>query len=424
MTSASITGKAGRELPFHSRKERNYLSIFGEVRFKRCYYYLPGEGRFPLDATLNLPESGASDLLREWRERLSVYGSYHKATHDLEEFLGHRASTRQIQQDIAKDAGSVAGFYEQIPEPLHDPEATILVVQADGKGVPMRKTTEAFEKVRLGKGEKTSRKKEAIVTGIYTIAPSPRTPEEVVASLFEKQCDKTDTKNRARPTNKRLFATLEGKDAALLEAAKQVWKHQGPHIHSRVALTDGAEPLQKRMLALFVSFELVLDCIHAIEYLWKAANALLGETSEARTEWVKARVLLILSGQTQSVIDDLRRIASQENTSQTLGNTLERVANYYERNLPYMHYDEYLAAGWPIGTGVIEGACRHLVKDRCELSGMRWSKEGAEALLQLRSVAENGDWNEFHAYRRAQRRITLYAEMASNDRPIELQLAA
>ncbi len=421
---ATVSGKEGRELPYHSQKQRTYLSIFGEVRFSRRYYYLKGEGCYPLDATLNLPDSGASDLLREWRERLSLYGSYHKATHDLEEFLGHQSSTRQIQQDIAKDAGSVAAFYEQVPKPPQDPEATILVVQADGKGVPMRKTTEAAEKVRKGKGEKTSRKKEAIVTSVYTIAPSPRTPEEVVASLFEKKQDRNDPPKRSAPTNKRLFATLDGKDAALLRTVQHAWKQQGSHIRSRVALTDGAEALQKRVLALFVGFVLVLDCIHAIEYLWKAANALLGETSEARTDWVKARALKVLSGQTQSVIEDLRQIASHARTKQAVRKTLETVANYYERNLPYMRYDEYLASGWPIGTGVIEGACRHLVKDRCELSGMRWSQEGAEALLQLRSVAENGDWNEFHSYRRAQRRITLYGESTPNDRPIELQMAA
>lgn len=424
MASASVSGKEGSELPYHSPKQRSYLSIFGEVRFERRYYYLKGEGRYPLDATLNLPDSGPSDLLREWRERLSIHGSYQKATRDLEAFLGHRASTRQVQQDIAKDAGAVAAFYEQVPEPPHDPEATVLVVQADGKGVPMRKSTEAAQKVRKGKGEKTSHKKEAIVTSVYTIAPSPRTPEEVVASLFENQPDNTVPKERASPTNKRLFATLAGKDAALRGAAQHAWKHQGPHIRFRVALTDGAEALQKRMLAVFVGFVLVLDCIHAIEYLWKAANALLGETSEARTEWVRERTLLMLSGHTQSVIDDLRQIAAREDTPQTVRTTLEASANYYERNLSYMHYDEYLASGWPIGTGVIEGACRHLVKDRCELSGMRWTQKGAEALLQLRSVAENGDWNEFHAYRRAQRRITLYGENTPNDRPVELQLAA
>jgi len=424
MASATVAGKEGRDLPYHSRKQRTYLSIFGEVRFERRYYYLPEEGRYPLDATLNLPESGPSDLLREWREKLSIYGSYQKATRDLAEFLGHQASTRQVQQDIAKDAGSVEAFYEQVPKPPHDPDATILVVQADGKGVPMRKTTEAAEKVRKGKGEKTSHKKEAIVTSVYTIAAAPRTPEEVVASLFESGKNKTEPAERSGPTNKRLFATLEGKDVALLRTAQHSWKHQGPHIRSRVALTDGAEALQKRVLALFVGFVLVLDCIHAIEYLWKAANALLGETSEARTDWVKARALLMLSGQTQSVIDDLRQLAQSADTPKTIGKTLETVANYYERNLAYMHYDEYLASGWPIGTGVIEGACRHLVKDRCELSGMRWSKEGAEALLQLRSVAENGDWNEFHAYRRAQRRVSLYGEKTPADRPIELQVAA
>ena len=420
----TVSGKAGRPLPWHSQKERIYLSVFGEVRFDRRYYYLPGEGCFPLDSTLNLPAEATSDLLREWRERLSVYGSYHKATEDLNELLGHHASTRQIKQDIAADAGSVAAYYEQAEKPAPDPEASILVVQADGKGVPMLQTTQAAEKVRKSKGEKTSRKKEAIVTSVYTIAPAPRTPEEVVASLFECDKNQAEPPKRSGPTNKRLFATLEGKDAALSWTAQHAWQHQGPHIQHRVALTDGAEALQKRMLALFVGFVLILDCIHAIEYLWKAANALLGETSSQRNDWVKVRALKMLSGQTQWVIDDLREIASRRRGSAKMRQTLRSVAAYYERNLPYMRYDKYLAAGWPIGTGMIEGACRHLVKDRCELSGMRWSKEGAEALLQIRCVAVNGDWHQFHAYRRAQRRGTLYGQTTPSEIPIELQLAA
>jgi hypothetical protein len=420
----TVSGKTGSELPWHSQKERIYLSVFGEVRFDRRYYYLPGEGDCPLDSTLNLPKDKTSDLLREWRERLGVYGSYHKATEDLDMLLGHHASTRQIQKEIAADAGSIQAYYEQTDKPVPDPQASILVVQADGKGVPMRTPTPAAEKVRKGKGEKTSRKKEAIVTSVYTIAPAPRTPEAVVASLFETDTNQAEPAKRSGPTNKRLFATLDGKDAALSWTARQAWQYQGPQIKHRVALTDGAEALQKRMLALFVGFVLVLDCIHAIEYLWKAANALLGETSAQRNDWVKARALKMLSGQTQSVIEDLREIASRRRGSAKMKETLLSVAAYYERNLPYMRYDEYLEAGWPIGTGVIEGACRHLVKDRCELSGMRWSQEGAEALLQLRSVAENGDWNEFHAYRRAQRRITLYGQNTPNDKPIELQLAA
>jgi len=420
----TVAGNEGRELPFHSQKQRTYLSIFGHVAFCRRYYYLPGEGCSPLDATLNLPESGASDRLREWREKLGMYGSYQKVTRDLDEFLGHHASTRQVQQDIAEDAGCVEAFYAQVPPLPPDPQASILVVQADGKGVPMRKSTEAAQKVRKGKGEKTSQKKEALVSSVYPLAPAPRTPEQVVASLFEPKTKAPDPPKRGAPINKRLFAPLEGKEAALVRTAPQVCKQQGPHIRARVALTDGAQALQQRVLAVFVGFVLVLDCIHAIEYLWKAANALLGETCQARTDWVKTRTLWMLSGQTQALIDDLRQIGACADTTPTARTTLQAVAHYYERNLPYMRYDEYLAAGWPIGTGVIEGACRHLVKDRCELSGMRWSHSGAEALLQLRCVAENGDWNAFHAYRRAQRRITLYGENTPNDAPLELRLAA
>ncbi len=424
ITPETVQGKEGTLLPFHSQKSRTYLSIFGAVEFARRYYYLPGEGRSPLDATLNLPERGTSDMLREWRERLGMYGSYQKVTHDLQEFLGHRASTRQVQHDIVEDAVAVEAFYAQVPSPPPDPQASILVVQADGKGVPMRKTTEAAEKVRKGKGEKNSRKKEAIVTSVYSIAPAPRTPQEVVTSLFAPKTKSVEAPKRSAPVNKRLFATLDGKDSALSRTAAYTWKQQGPHIRARVALTDGAEALQQRVLGVFVGFVLVLDCIHAIEYLWKAANALLGETSPARSDWVKTRSLWMLSGQTQALIADLRQIAERADTTPTVRTTLESVANYYERNQEYMHYDQYLADGWPIGTGVIEGACRHLVKDRCELSGMRWTQDGAEALLQLRSVAENGDWNAFHAYRRAQRLKTLYGENTPTNTPVELRLAA
>lgn len=420
----TVTTREGRELPFHSHKQCNYLSIFGAVEVNRRYYYLPGEGHSPLDATLNLPKSGPSDLLREWQERLGMYGSYQKVTRDLDEFLKQKVSTRQVQHAIAEDAGAVKAFYEQVPSLPPDPQASILVVQADGKGVPMRQTTEASEKVRKGKGEKTSRKKEAIVTSVYTIAPAPRTPEEVVASLFDPKKESKEVPKRSAPTNKRLFATLDGKDIALARTADHVQKQEGSHIQARVALTDGAEALQQRVLTVFAGFVLVLDCIHAIEYLWKAANALLGESSEARTFWVKTRALWLLWGQGEKVIADLRQIASEPGTSATARKTLESVANYYERNQGYMRYNEYLASGWPIGTGVIEGACRHLVKDRCELSGMRWSQEGAEALLQLRSVAENGEWNAFHIYRRAQRRVTLYGEDMSQDTPVELRWAA
>jgi hypothetical protein len=104
-------------------------------------------------------------------------------------------------------------------------------------------------------------------------------------------------------------------------------------------------------------------------------------------------------------------------------NLLEQLnitANYFERNLPYMDYPTYLTKGWPSASGVIEGACRHFVKDRCELSGMRWSQTGAEALLRMRAVAENDDWNDYHTYLRKQRHQRLYGKPLEQSRCIEL----
>jgi hypothetical protein len=311
---------------------------------------------------------------------------------------------------LAEDAADVEAYYEQKPAPKPADEGDILVIQADGKGVPMVRETPGQAKVRLGKGEKRTKKKEAIVTGIYTIEPNPRTPEEVVASFFhrdETPAPKESLSKRSKPQNKQLWATLQGKDVALERLARQVNKREGPHVKHRIALTDGAEALQVRVLSYCSDFILILDFIHADEYLWDAANRLFDEKDPQRTAWVEARTLKMLSGETEQVITEFRTLAPKATPAQR--QELEKAANYFERNLPYMAYDHYLAQGWPIASGVIEGACRHLVKDRCELSGMRWTQTGAENLLRLRAVSENGDWDDYHQFRKQRRHLRLYA---------------
>ena len=138
-------------------------------------------------------------------------------------------------------------------------------------------------------------------------------------------------------------------------------------------------------------------------------------------EWVKGRTLQILSGQTEQVIAELRQIAKNKKTKVAQRKQLHKTANYFERNLPYMDYPTYLSKGYPIATGAIEGACRHFVKDRFELSGMRWLQTGAENLLRLRAVAENEDWDAYYAYRRDQRQLRLYGQSVSNKQPLEVQ---
>lgn len=412
-------------LPAHGNSERSYHCVFGKIRFARRYYYRPGQGAFPVDADLNLPQNACSDLLREWQERLGAYIPYTEANTILESFLGHPFSNRALQEAIQEDAKQVVTFYEQVDPHLPDPEATVLVVQADGKGVPLVKDTDPNASVRRGKGAKPG-KKEAVVTSVYTLMPAPRTPQGVVNSLFHPEIQ-PDPVTRSGPHDKWLFATMEGKRAALRLTAEQVRRREGAHVVDRVALTDGAEALQTRVQDQFPDFTLVLDFIHADEYLWKAANALLGETAPERSDWVEARTLQMLQGQISAVAADLRKTAAGCKSGSAASKVLLSVAAYYERNQAYMQYDKYLAAGWPIASGVIEGACRHLVKDRCELSGMRWTQSGAEALLRLRSVAENGDWESFHEYRRRFRQLQIYGywKVQKPDAPaMPLRLAA
>jgi hypothetical protein len=385
----------------------------------RPYFYRKGQkGQSPLDAELSLGEDCYSDLVREVNDYLSVSGVYHKTSDILGRLLGLHLSTRAIQSNLGEDAQEVEIYYAQKPAPQATEEAEILVIQADGKGVPMILEETKPDKVRLGKGEKHGQKKEALVTTIYTIEAILRTPEQVVASYY----DKISLEKPAKPQNKHLWATLEGKDIALRRLSELVAVRLGSHIQHKIALCDGCKALQTRLAKRFPDFILILDFIHANEYLWKVANALFGETNDQRFEWMQERTLQLLSGKTKQLIAEFRALAKQPKISQRKRIQLLKTANYFARNLPFMDYPTYLSNGWPIASGVIEGACRHFVKDRCELSGMRWTQSGAENLLRLRAVAENNDWDDYHAFRKLQRHQRLFGSLPQkHHEPVEAQ---
>jgi len=202
-----------------------------------------------------------------------------------------------------------------------------------------------------------------------------------------------------------------------------VTAREGEHICDRVALCDGYEPLQTRLTKQFPDFSLILDFIHADEYLWDVANSLLGENHPDRLTWMADHTLKLLSSQTQQVIASFQQMAQQDQYTPAQRTQLTKTADYFQRNLPYMDYATYLKRGWPIASGVIEGACRHFVKDRCELSGMRWTQTGVENLLRLRAVADalRGDWDDYHLFRKHQRHTRLYAQPYPEQRSLELQ---
>lgn len=385
----------GRSLPYHSEKRRSYLSIFGLIKFARPYFYVRAAGSAlsasPLDAELGLPQDRYSDLLREMSESLAVEVPYQKTASFFERFFGVALSSRVLSEMIEADALDVAAFYQDKPAPPVADEGVLLVLQADGKGVPL---------VRNEQGQ--LQKKEAIVTGLYTSHRRKRSAEKVVVSFYGKDketgaCAAATSSAQVRPQHKQLWATLAGKDAALDWLQDRVAPRQGRHIKAQVALCDGDPALQRRIEARFPDFELVLDFVHVSGYLWKAAEVLFDD-QEQRQGWVEQQALEVLVGASEAVLDEVESQAKQCGSWRR--EKLRQVAGYFRHNLDRMHYDRYLARGWPIATGVIEGACRHLVKDRCEGTGMRWTKSGAESLLGLRSVYVNGDWEAYHVFHR------------------------
>ena len=420
---ADWTTKEGVTLPYHGENERGYYSIFGKLPLSRPYYYKKDVGKYsPLDEALSLGDDCYSDMMRELAEFLGVDVTYAKVCQFWSRILGQTLSTQAVKGMVAKDAADVKAYYQQKEEPDVATEAPILVAQADGKGVPIVRETPVAPKRHLGKGEKRGKKQEAMVTSAYTIEPHIRTPDEVVASFFHPENSSSSTsQTRTGPQNKHVWATMDGKDAALSRLATQTTNRDGEHILYRVALTDGCEALQSRVETYLSDFTLILDFVHASEYLWNAANALYGEQSPKRDAWAEQQTLKLLSGQIESVIAELEQLAQKPRFSQAKRDKFTSAANYFTRNQPYMHYKDYLAKGWPIASGVIEGACRHLVKDRCELSGMRWTQDGVESLLHLRAVAENDDWDEYHQYRKEQRHLRLYASPLSDRNGLEQQ---
>jgi hypothetical protein len=192
--------------------------------------------------------------------------------------------------------------------------------------------------------------------------------------------------------------------------AQRVAQREGPHIQERVALSDGAEALQQQLMTHFPEYPLILDIIHATEYLWGTATALLGETHPHRTAWVRAYLEPLLAGQIGAVITALEAEGHDPTHTAAQRQAARRTVGYYRRNRPYMRYDEYLARGWPIGTGVVEGACRHLVKDRMEQSGMRWTQGGAQGVLDLRAVRLNSHWEAYWQFHRHQQHQRLYGQ--------------
>lgn len=417
--------KNGHELPYHSTKERAYFSIFGEIEISRAYYWENGceKGVTPLDAQLNLPERKYSYYLMEIAQKLGVDQAFDRASEIIEKIFDYKIWKLPLETANHEISINVEEFYEQKPSPAKETEGEILVVAVDGKGIPMLKREPAEKKHRLKRGEKNNRKKESVVSALYTIDRHKRSAEDVIGET--KQAEEADNKQkksdhqtkRPLPLNKQVRATLKGKDAAFKEIKREVQRRDSDEIKERVALVDGARSFQKKLLEYLPDFTIILDLYHVLEYLWEAAHVFYREGTDEAERWVMKHLTMLLEGKVGYVIGGLKQSMTKGKFSSSKQKVLIKIIKYFSNNRKNMMYNEYLGKGYPIGSGVVEGTCRFLVKDRMELTGMRWSWEGAEAMLQLRSVKVNGNWENYWRFHTKKEFERLYNDITVETLP-------
>ena len=373
---------------------REYRSIFGEVSIDRYVYGSSEEKIAPLDAELNLPEWKYSYLLQEWGLSFACKEAYWEAGQTLEQILGTGLAVGTLERLSKKAAVDVSPFRAEQPLPKPEEEAAFVVATVDCKGVPLtrEKGTVSKQGKRRCKGEKKTKKKMACVGAVYSIDPFKRTPEQILDEVQRKAV----AVNRPIPYEKRVQAELLDEKATLFASlAEQIHQRQSDDPKPVLFLSDGERVLRTLKQRYLPEAIDILDLWHVMEYLWKGAHVFHPEGSIAAEEWVSQRLQMLLEGKVGYVIGGLKQMRTKHALKGAQRKTLDSIITYFQNNRTRMRYDEYLAAGYPIGSGVAEGACRHLVKDRMERTGMRWTVEGAQAILDLRSTYLNGDWASF-----------------------------
>jgi hypothetical protein len=438
-------GRVVKRLPEpHSRP---YQSIFGDFAVPRVVYSTREGQRIeaaPLDARLGLPQGKCSYLRRDWNQALVVEAPFDQVNAMLERMLGLKQSVASLETMTRTLAGAVAGYEATRPLAAPATGAQLVVLSADGKGVPLRKPADApvIAAHDHARGPKPDRKKMAVLGAAYQIDPYPRTPLAVVEALFHDPATAAPDRPAPRrpvPQEKRVCAVLPVA-AAVTEAVApprpvevifpwlqaEACRRDPDHHHPWVVLMDGQASLWEAAAATLGEAPRVeiLDLLHATGYLWEAVHLFHDPGSAMAQKWMKVLTLGLLSGMGTGVIHWLQHLAEQSKLPAATRTRLAQIHDYFDRHRDRIHYDRYLAAGYPIASGVIEGACRHVVKDRMERAGMHWTLPGAQALLNLRCVALNDEWEPFMNHHIHQETTRLYANIPIQSPSTRLRLVA
>lgn len=405
-------GAPGADGVVRARAERGHqrelATVFGTVTVTRIAYRAPGVANlYPADAALNLPAGKHSHGLRRLAATEATRGSFEQAGAALTRASGVRVGKRQLEALAVAAATDVASFYAQRELPTC-PDADLLVLTFDGKGIVMRpealrETTAKAARTagrklatRLSPGEKHGHKRMAELAGVYDATPGPRAPSDVISRPGQPRTPTPGPHARG----KWLTASITDDIPAVIAAAFDEADRRDPdHRRPWIALVDGnttqIDTIQAEATRRQITVAIVLDFIHVLEYLWKAAWSFFYPGDPDAEAWVADQATKILEGKAATVAAGIRRRATHFGYSPSERKGADHAATYLTRKKPHLDYQTALANGWPIATGIIEGAYRHLVKDRMDITGARWGLHGAQAILTLRALSSNGDFDTY-----------------------------
>ncbi len=411
--------------------ERKIKTIFGVITIRRMGYYRPKiKPFFPLDAQLNLPKDSYSFSLQKHVVHEAIKGSFDEAVETIERTIGIPVPKRQAEKIILHVSKYFYPYYRDKNPQSNSAKYNnpLLVLTLDGKGIPMRKGSlrEATQKKadankkrtteRLLPGEKRNFKRMAAVASVYNIDKFKRTINEVVDSLFTEGF--TYKNKRPKPIKKRVWASVEKNfEETVREIFEEAEAKDSKKECTWVALVDGDRKqikyLEKYAKKRKLNLTIVCDFIHVLEYLWKVSHVFFEEFN-TKQSWVKERLKWILSGKSSLVAAGVRRSATRKKLKGKKKETIDNCANYLLNLSPYLKYHVYINNGYPIATGIIEGACRHLIQDRMGRTGARWGLEGAEAILKLRSLKVSTEFDDYWEYYLEQEFINSYENIVED----------
>ena len=409
----------------HDHK-RPLTIIFGNVEVSRIAYRKRGhDNLYPADALLNLPLEQYSLGLRRLAAIEASRGSFEEAAEAIERNTGVLLGKRQVEEESQRAAVDFDSFYATSPRPHAKPN-DVLVLTVDGKGIRMRhdalrpatakaaKSTEPS--TRLSNGQKPNQKRMAEVGGVYDATPVTRTPQDILSTSKNE-----DHKTKPAPIaeNKWLTASVvENAATVISEVFSEAERRDPHHVRTWVALVDGNNYQIGCILAEAekrdVKVNIVIDFIHVLEYVWKAAHSFFDDRDPAADAWVAEKATAILVGKAGIVAGSIARKATDLKLDLAKREGADKCHDYLMNKTPYLNYDTALAQGWPIATGIIEGACKTLVKDRFDITGARWGLDGAEAVLKLRALRNNDDFEEYWQYHITQERRRIHETRYAN----------